>query len=88
MDHAHNTLRSVKYTDEHHRILYNDWNLLDESSLCCISGVRMSGWQFFPGERFRQSNEIIDVPFTEPEEEILQEYNSVLTQLRRYNCHI
>jgi hypothetical protein len=79
MDHAHNTLRSVKYTDERHRVLYNDWNLLDESSLCCISGVRMSGWQFFPGEGFRLSNEIIDVTFTEPEKEIWQAHHLSLT---------
>jgi hypothetical protein len=67
--HACYALRSLKYNDERHRILYNDWNLRDESSLCCISRIRMSGWQFFPSKRFRQSNQIIDVTFTEPEKE-------------------
>jgi hypothetical protein len=32
----------------------------------------MSDWQFFPGEGLRQSNQFINVTFTEPETEIYE----------------
>jgi hypothetical protein len=50
MDNARDALRSVKYNDERHAFLGNGWNIRDVSSLCCISRVGMSGWQFFPGK--------------------------------------
>jgi hypothetical protein len=65
LHHTYNALRSMKYEHERHDSLYKDLNPGDVSSFCWISRVRMSGWQFFPGKRFRQSNQIVYVTFTE-----------------------
>jgi len=39
----------------------DDW---DVTSLCQISGVRISGRQFFPCEGIRQAKKLLDVGFT------------------------
>jgi hypothetical protein len=70
MHYSHGALRYMEYEDDYHDILYKDWNHLDVSSLCCISHIRMSGWQFFPGKRFRQTDQIVNFPFTKPAKEI------------------
>ena len=61
---AHDTLGSAERNDEGVQVfskcLY-DW---DVPSLCQVTGIRISGRQFFPCEGIRQAKKLFDVGFT------------------------
>ena len=61
---AHYTLDSVENNAEGINVFskcLDDW---DVPSLCQISGVRISGRQFFPCEGIRQAKKLFDIGFT------------------------
>ena len=61
---AHDKLDNVERNEEGVHVFskcLDDW---DVSSLCQISGVRISGRQFFPREEIRQAKKLFDVVFT------------------------
>jgi hypothetical protein len=61
---AHDELDNVERNDEGVPVFskcLDDWNV---PSLCQISGVRISGRQFFPGEGIRQAKKLFNVGFT------------------------
>jgi hypothetical protein len=61
---AHYTLDSVEGNDEGINVFSKGLDDRDVPSLCQISGVRISGRQFFPCEGIRQSKKLFDVGFS------------------------
>jgi hypothetical protein len=61
---AHYTLDSVERNEEGIIVFCKGLDDRDISSLCQISGVRISGRQFFPCEGIRQAKDLFDVGFT------------------------
>jgi len=61
---AHSRLGSVECNDDGIYVFSKSLDDWDVTSLCQISGVRISGRQFFPRERIRQAKKLFDVEFT------------------------
>ena len=60
---AHDKLDNVERNDEGVCVFTNSLDDWDVPSLCHISGVRISGRQFFPCEGIRQAKKLFDVGF-------------------------
>jgi hypothetical protein len=60
-DTAHNKLDSVERNEEGVHVFGKCLDDRDVPSLCPISGVRISGRQFFPREEIRQAKKLFDV---------------------------
>jgi hypothetical protein len=58
---AHDKLDSVESNEEGIKDFSKSLNDWDVPSLCQISGVRISGRQFFPCEGIRQNKKLFDV---------------------------
>jgi hypothetical protein len=61
---AHDKLDSVERNEEGEQIFSKSPDDRDVTSLFQISGVRISGRQFFPCEGIRQAKKLFDVGFT------------------------
>jgi hypothetical protein len=61
---AHGKLDNVETNEESINVFRKCLDDRDVPSLCQISGVRISGRQFFPCEGIRQAKELFDVGFT------------------------
>jgi hypothetical protein len=61
---AHDTLGSVEHNEGGINVFSKSLDLWDVPSLCQISGVRISGRQFFPCEGIRQAKKFFDVGFS------------------------
>jgi hypothetical protein len=61
---AHGKLDSVENNEEGINVFSKGLDDWDVPNLCQISGVRISGWQFFPCEGIRQSKKLFDVGFS------------------------
>ena len=60
---AHDTLDSVERNEESINVFSKFLDDRDVPSLCQISGVRISGRQFFPREGIRQNKKLFEVGF-------------------------
>jgi len=58
---AHGTLDEVEYKSEGHYVFGMALDDRDVPSVCDISGLRISGWQFFPCEGIRQDEKMLDL---------------------------
>ena len=61
---AHDKLDNVEHYEKSVHVFSKCLDDRDVSSLCQISGVRISGRQFFPREEIRQAEKLFDVGFT------------------------
>ena len=61
---AHGTLDTVECKYERHYIFGMAFDDGDVPSVCDISGLRISGRQFFPGEGIRQVEKMFDITIT------------------------
>jgi hypothetical protein len=61
---AHDKLGSVESNEDGIHVFSKSLDDWDVTSLCKISGVRISGRQFFPRERIRETKQLFDVEFT------------------------
>jgi hypothetical protein len=61
---THDTLGSVERNEEDINVFSKSLDDRDVPSLCQISGVRVSGRQFFPCEGIRQAKKLFEVRFS------------------------
>jgi hypothetical protein len=61
---AHGNLDNVEHNEEGAHVFSKCLDFWDVSSLCQISGVRISGRQFFPREEIRLAKKLFDIGFT------------------------